>query len=60
MPGFRQWPRTCVGLFAKYGILMPTHFGLERVTIARDDWDRSHEECIEAARTYDASHLYNE
>ena len=30
------------GLFAKYGILtvrMPTHFGLERVTIARDDWD---------------------
>ena len=51
------------GLFAKYGILtvrMPTHFGLERVTIARDDWDRSHEECIEVARTFDASKLYYE
>ena len=51
------------GLFAKYGILtgrMPAHFGFERVTIARDDWDGVHEECIEAARTYDASNLYNE
>ena len=39
---------------------MPTLFGFDRVTIARDDWEGTHEECIELARTFDAAGLYHE